>query len=146
MGLQRDYNVEGGFLRCLYYQIGDSISTSNGVVAKVVAKVNGTPFDGLPTYSKTSEVYLKVDKNGNVIQARIYNNRKPVCDFDWDHPHQNSNGDKFEKGVVHVQEFKQNSKGFWERQSKKARYMSNDEMKRYGELLKKVNPNVKLRP
>ena len=56
MGLQRDYNVEGGFLRCLYYQIGDSISTSNGVVAKVVAKVNGTPFDGLPTYSKTSEV------------------------------------------------------------------------------------------
>lgn len=111
-----------------------------------MAKQNGTPFDGLPTYSKTSEVYLKVDKNGNIIQARIYKNRKPVCDFDWDHSHQNSKGDKFEKGVVHVQEFKQNSKGFWERQSKKARYMSNDEMKRYGELLKKVNPNVKLRP
>lgn len=146
MGLQRDYNESGGFSRYLYFQVGDTITTSNGVVAKVVAKENGTPFDGLPTFSKTGEVYLKADKDGNIIQARIYKDRKPVCDFDWDHTHQNANGDKFEKGVVHVQEFKQNSKGAWERQSKKARYMSNDEIEQYGELLRKLKSDIKFRP
>jgi len=77
MGLQRDYNECGGFSRYLYYQVGRTITTSNGVVAKVVAKVNGTAFDGLPTYSKTGEVYLKTDKCGNIVQARIYKDRKP---------------------------------------------------------------------
>ncbi len=111
-----------------------------------MAKENGTPFDGLPTFSKSSEVYLKADKDGNVVQARIYNDRKPVCDFDWDHSHQNANGEKFEKGVVHVQEFRQNSNGAWERLSKEARYMSNDEIERYGELLRKLKPDIKFRP
>jgi len=66
-----------------------------------------------------------------------------MCDFDWDHSHQNASGVKFESGVVHVQEFKQNSKGSWQRHSKTARYMSNDEIERYGELLKKLKPDIR---
>ncbi len=34
MGLQRDYNEAGGFSRYLYYQVGEAITTSNGIVAK----------------------------------------------------------------------------------------------------------------
>ncbi len=41
MGLQQDYNESGGFSRYLYYQVGETITTSNGVVAKVV--VTSTP-------------------------------------------------------------------------------------------------------
>jgi hypothetical protein len=146
MGNQREYRQSGGFSSYLYYQVGESISSSNGVVAKVVAKVNGSPFEGLPTFSNTGSVYLKVDKDGNVIQARIYKNRNPVCDLDWDHSHKNANGQTFEKGVVHVQEFTQNTKGEWKRQSKKARYLSDEEILRYGELLRKLKSDIKFRP
>lgn len=147
MGEQKDYNEEGGFSRYLYYQDGEIITASNGVSGKVVKKIDGTKFDGLPLFSKTSEVYFKTDENGEIIQARIYQNRKPVCDFDWGHPHTNKRTkENFEKGVVHVQTFKQDAHGNWKRENNKARYMSNEEMDRYGELLKRANSNVKLRP
>lgn len=147
MGLQREYIESGGFSTYLYYQDGETIVTSNGVEGKVVAKIEGTAYDGLPIFSNTSEVYLKRDKNGEIVQARIYKDRKPVCDFDWDHLHKNKKGgESFERGVVHVQEFKQKPDGTWYRDSRHARYMSPDEMKRYGELIKKANPNAKLRP
>jgi len=146
MGLQRDYNENGGFSNYLYYQIGETITASNGVEAKIVSKIDGSPYDGLPTFSKTGEMYLRVNSDGKVVQARIYKNRKVVCDFDWNHTHQNKNGQKFENGTVHVQEFRQKADGTWERQSKKARYMTNDEIARYGELIKKIAPYVKLKP
>ena len=147
MGLQREYIESGGFSTYLYYQDGETIVSSNGVEGKVVVKIEGTAYDGLPIFSNTSEVYLKRGKNGAIIQARIYKDRKPICDFDWDHPHKNKKGGEiFEKGVVHVQEFKQKPDGSWYRDSKRARYMSNDEISRYGELIKLADPNAKLRP
>lgn len=146
MGLQKTFYIGGGFNKILYYQIGESIITSNDLKAKIMAKINGTPYDGLPTYSNTSDVYLKINANGEIIQARIYNKRMPVCDFDWDHEHRNANGEIFKAGIVHVQEFKQNSNGNWVRQSNKARYMSDDEIERYGELLLKIKPDIKFRP
>lgn len=147
MGLQREYIESGGFSTYLYYQDGKTIATSNGVERKVVSKIEGTAYDGLPIFSNTSEVYLKRNKNGEIVQTRIYKDRKPICDFDWDNPHKNKkSGESFEKGVVHVQEFKQKPDGAWYRDSRHARYMSPDEMKRYGELIKKANPNAKLRP
>lgn len=147
MGLQREYIESGGFSTYLYDQDGETIVSSNGVEGKVVSKIEGTAYDGLPIFSNTSEVYLKRDHNGEIVQARIYKDRKPICDFDWDHQHKNKKGGgSFEKGVVHVQEFKQKPDGSWHRDSKHARYMSPDEMKRYGELIKKANPNAKLRP
>lgn len=146
MGNQRMYNPEGGFSDYLYTQRGDIIRASNGVEGKVVEKINGSSYDGLPTFSKTGEVYFKVNDNGEIIQARIYKDRKPVCDFDFDHEHTNSNGEKFHSGTVHVQEWKQKPNGNWYRDYKHARYLSNDEISRYGELIKLANPNVKLRP
>lgn len=147
MGLQREYIEAGGFSSYLYSQQGETIVSSNGVEGKVVGKIEGTSFDGLPIYSNTSEVYFKRSPEGDIIQARIYKDRKPVCDFDWGHPHTNkASKESFEKGVVHVQEFTRNPDGSWRRDSHKARYMSPEEMARYGELLKKVNPNVKLHP
>lgn len=147
MGNQRNYNASGGFSQYLYAQKGDIITASNGVEGKVVEKINGSSYDGLPTFSNTREVYFKINDKGEIIQARIYKNRKPVCDFDFDHEHTNpKSGEKFKPGTVHVQEWKQKQNGDWHRDSKHARYMSNEEIKRYGELLKKANPNIKLRP
>lgn len=147
MGLQREYIKAGGFSSYLYTQKGETIVSSNGVEGKVVEKIDGAAFDGLSIYSNTSEVYFKRGHKGEIIQARIYKDRKPVCDFDWGHPHTNKGSkESFEKGVVHVQEFIQKPDGSWSRNSHKARYMSPAEMARYGELLKKVNPTVKLRP
>lgn len=146
MGLQREYRESGGFSSYLYAQRGDTIVASNGVAGKVVAKIDGSAYDGLPIFSNTSEVYFKLDSSGEIIQARIYKGRKPVCDFDWGHSHINKDGEKFECGVVHVQVFKQKTDGAWVRESKKARYMSPEEMERYGELLKKSNSKVKFRP
>ncbi len=146
MGTQREFIESGGFTTYLYTQEGADIVASNGVVGKVVVKIEGSSYDGLPIFSNTSEVYLKQNASGEIIQARIYNNRRPVCDFDWDHSHTNKSGEQFEIGVVHVQPFKQKANGDWMRDSKKARYMSNDEIARYGELIKLINPNIKLRP
>lgn len=147
MGSQRKYNPSGGFSEYLYIQKGDVIRASNGVEGKVVEKIDGSSYDGLPIFSNSREVYFKVNDKGEVVQARIYKDRKPVCDFDFDHEHTNpKSGERFQSGVVHVQEWKQKPNGDWYRDSKHARYMSNVEMLRYGELIKLVNPDVKLRP
>lgn len=146
MGMQRQYLEQGGFSSYLYTQVGESITASNGVVGKVVEKIDGTSFDGLPIYSNTSEVYFKRNSEGQIIQARVYDNRNPVCDFDWDHNHKNKSGERFEKGVVHVQLFKQDPNGDWKRESKKARYMNLQEIARYGELIKLADPNARLTP
>ena len=146
MGDQRRYQESGGFSEYLYVQIGETIVASNGVEGKVVTKIEGTAYDGLPTYSNTSEVYLKKNSQGEIVQARVYKDRKPIMDFDWDHPHENKNGKKFPEGVVHVQLWKDGPKGKPVRDSGRARYMNNKEMSRYGELIKKANSNTKLRP
>ena len=146
MGQQRQYLENGGFSSYLYTQRGDTFVASNGVEGKVVEKIDGTAFDGLPLYSNTSEVYLKRDAQGNIIQARIYKDRKPVCDFDWNHEHTNKKtGEVFPQGTVHVQEFKPKN-GTYVRDSKNARYMSDAEISRYGELIQMVCPWARLRP
>lgn len=32
-------------------------------------------------------MYVKQDKHGNVVQLRIFKDRKAAIDFDWGHPH-----------------------------------------------------------
>lgn len=146
MGRQQEYIESGGFSAWLYTQKGPTIVAPNGIEGKVVEKIDGTSYDGLPIYSRTSEVYFKSNAQGEIIQARIYKDRKPVCDFDWDHPHTNKSGEKFEKGVVHVQMFKQTPSGKWKRVSNKARYMNPEEISKYGELIQIANPKARLLP
>jgi len=145
MGDVKYYNEAGGFDECLYHQVGDTITASNGVQGKVINSNNDPTdesfHDSLPIYSNTSEVYFKKSDVGQheIEQARVYHNRKAALDFDWGHAH-----GSHEKGVVHVQEWHFNKNGQWVRQ-KRERGMSNEEIARYGELLKLANPNVRLR-
>lgn len=148
MGSQRLYRQRGGFSSHLYHTVGSTIISSNGVEGKIVEKIEGnSSYDGLPLFSNTSEVYFKRDPiSYEIVQARIYSNRHPVADFDWNHEHTNKNGQVFPKGIVHVQELSQDSNGKWTRDNRHARYMNEKEIERYAELLKLANPNIKLRP
>lgn len=140
------YRAEGGFSSYLYIQEGDSIIAPNGIEAKVVKKIDGNAYDGLPIYSNTSKIYLK-KVDGKIVQARIYNNRKPVVDLDWNHEHTNKKSkEKFSDGIVHVHEWKKNTKGEWVRDERHARYMNNDEMSTYSNLLNMLNSKIKFRP
>lgn len=147
MGSQKLFLKTGGFSSYLYHTIEKPIVSSNGIVGKVVEKIDGSSFDGLPVFSNTSEVYFKKDNSGKIVQARVFKNRKPVCDFDWNHEHTNKKTKEvFNDGVVHVQEWRQNSIGEWKRDRYKARYMTPKEIEKYGELIKLANPDAILTP
>lgn len=143
MGNGREYLPSGGFSQYLYHQVGETITASNGVQGKVVTEYsdNEKYHSSLPQYSNTSEVYFKNDDVTHTVeQARVYKDRKVAFDLDWGHQHK-----EFPKGVVHVHEWRLDRNGNWTRTGK-VRYMNNEEMARYGELLRLANPNVKFRP
>lgn len=119
--------------------------TINGVKGHLIKKVGDKDtHTSLPYYSNSSDVYLRKNAYG-VCQARIYVGQKMFLDLDWSHMHMNSDGKTFEKGVVHVQMWQMNRDGTFTRLSNDARYMSAKEMSKYGQLLKKYCPEVKLR-
>lgn len=140
MGGQREYIPSRGFTEYLYHQIGDTL-TANGVSGKVIARQSSDNLhDGLPKYSNTSKVYFKLDDVTKMIeQARVYENRRVAYDFDWGHTHK-----EYIAGIVHVHEWYENKNGKWIR-SNNPRLLNNDEITRYGNLLKKANPNVRFR-
>lgn len=119
--------------------------TVNGVQGHLIKKKGDKDtHTNLPYYSNTSDVYFRQNTNG-VCQARVYIGQKKYLDFDWSHQHRNRDGREFQKGVVHVQVWQENSDGTFTRKSGDARMMSNAEMKKYGPLLKKFCPSVKFR-
>lgn len=140
MGGQRSYLPSGGFKEYLYHQVGDTI-TANSISGKIISRIDGTPgHDGLPQYSNTSKIYFKLDENGEIEQARIYDDRRVALDIDWGHNHH-----EFKKGIAHVHEYYKGKDSKWHRDEKGVRLLNNDEMKKFGELLKKANPYVKFR-
>ncbi len=149
MGNERQYNESGGFSEYLYDDHpGYEPFYYNGLKAKVIvlkADPNGN-HSGLPPYADTSDIYLRVGKSGNVIQAKVYVDRQHSLDFDWGHEHRNkgagNDNQVFPKGVVHVQSYSQTNN----RNSNQARYMTDAEIKKYGPILKHFDPNVKFRP
>ncbi len=149
MGNQRQYIEGGGFSEHLYDDHpGYATFYHNGMKAKVImlkADPDGN-HAGLPPFADTSDIYLRVGKTGNVIQAKVYVDRKHSLDFDWGHEHknkgENSNHQVFPKGVVHVQSYSQTDA----RNSNQARYMTDAEIRKYGAILKHFDPNVKFRP
>lgn len=149
MGNQRNYLVPGGFSTYLYedHPLFSTI-TYNGLKAKVIRLVTDADggHAGLPPYSNTSDIYLRCDKYGNVVQAKVYLDRMHSLDFDWGHEHRNKGigGDVqiFPKGVVHVQCYSKSGLRF----SNRARYMTDTEIRKYGEILRHFCPNVKFRP
>ncbi len=146
MGNQREYIPSGGFSQYLYKDESPRV-TINGVTGKMISMITdptGT-HAGLPTYANTSDIYFKKGTDGSASQAKVYIDRKTVLDFDWNHDHQNSDGRVFHKGTVHVQTYRVNPDGSLTRLSKKARFMNNHEMKKYGPIIKYFNPSVKFR-
>lgn len=144
MGDFANYLPSGGFSQYLYHDVGEVITADNGVQGKVINKFtdpNDEEFhESLPLYSNTSEVYFKKSDEGDhpIEQARVYKDRHPLFDFDWGHSHKN-----YKEGTVHVHVWYKNNNGQWQRGE--PRQLNNDEIARYGDLLKKANSNVKLR-
>ena len=145
MGGQNYYKAEGGFSQYLYQHVGEVIEM-NGLRVKTIEYV-GTKnhHEGLPIYSNTSDVYLKIKKGSTeceIEQARIYKNRHAVMDLDWGHQH--IKGSKYTEGKVHVH-FYEEKNGKYFKNEKKSRFMNNEEIKLYGPIIRKVAPHVKFR-
>ena len=143
MGAQKQYIKSGGFSQYMYCQVGDIIRDGKmeGKVIKHITDLN----KGLPVYSNTSVIYFRQNKDGEIDQCRIYLNRAAYLDFDWGHSHKNKRDRRvFQRGTVHVQTYKIKDGVPW-RDSFNARSINNEEMRKYGRILKKVCPNVKFR-
>ena len=145
MGTARTYNKDTQSLNeYLYESIGEAFYV-DGLKCKVI-KLKTDPQgtrSNLPWYSNDSDVYIVLGKDGHAKQLRIYKDHEPNKDFDWGHNHTNNhtNGEFFPKGTVHVQEYKSNMG----RKGIPARKMNNEEIKVWGEIIKKLNPNIKLK-
>lgn len=142
MGGARAYNPAGGFHFKDFEQVGDTIYYK-GLVGKILRKVDGSS-SGLPSRSGKSDFYARTgSKSGEIVQVKFYENRIQCVDFDWGHNHMKGKGKNqviFPEGVVHVQTYNNGSRAGI------TRYMNNEEIKKYGSMLKKLNPNVKFRP
>lgn len=126
-----------------YYSDGTVIRDSKGLHGKVITEIGDTEYhSSLPKWSKGSKIYFKRDDTGihPIEQMRVFEKRRAFLDFDWNHSHKN-----FKRGTVHVHEWGYNTEGKWSR-SKNPRYMSEQEIKKYGELLKNANSDVKFLP
>lgn len=151
MGNQRECIPSGGFAQYLYEEHPDySPVVINGIKGKVLHFIadGSKNHTGLPQYANTSDMYFRVGVDGKVVQGKVYIDRKHCIDFDWSHKHVNKQGDKmtFPKGVVHVQIYSFNEKGEPVRLSQSARYMSDAEISKYGEIIHHFNHEVKFRP
>jgi hypothetical protein len=126
-----------------YYCDGTIVSDSKGLSGKVILEMGDTDYhSGLPVWSKKSLIYFKKDdsRSHQIEQMRVFSNRRVALDFDWNHKHK-----RYAMGIVHVHEWHFDSNGKWVR-SVSPRYMNDEEMKTYGEIIKNANPNVKFRP
>lgn len=141
MGAQRSKVETGGFTEYLYRQVGDVIKYK-GMQFKCVEHINDPKHQkGLPMASNKSNGYFRVDSRGKVNQLRVFVKRDAAIDFDWGHAH-----GKHGIGTVHVHLYSYDKQGNVIRTKDTAvRCMNNAEMRKYGELIKKVCPTAKFR-
>lgn len=135
MGGMKHYNSEGGFSQWLYTKVGESI-TINGMTGKIIKKIDDESpnHSGLPLYSNTSDFYVKISEDDSKPeQIRIFKNRKVAIDIDWNHPHK-----PFKIGDLHVHEYVFDKSGKPRRLP--PREATDDEIKKYGALIKKFKP------
>ena len=138
MGNGQHYLKNGGFSNYFYVSRGEV--SFDGFTAKIITWYNTKDnHESLPRYSNTSRMYVKLDKNGNIIQLRIFEDRKATIDFDWGHAH-----GKHPKGAVHVHYL--NKEGNLHGNADSVRFMNNQEIRLYGKFIKYLNPQAKLKP
>lgn len=141
MGSGRNYNPNGGFTK---YEWTEEEKTIGGV--KVLTNPNAKR-DDLPYHSNTSDAYFKRDSSGEIIQMRIYKDRKAYLDFDINPKEEHENkksGEIFKKGIIHAHEWKRKKDGSYTRDGE-ARYLSNEEIGKWGEIIKLANQKAKFR-
>lgn len=140
MGNAKQYLPEGGFTQYLYTTIG-ARETINGLVCEIVADKadkNGH-HGGLPAFSNTADIYVGLGPENKPKQLRYYKDRNSYMDFDWGHRHENTDGTVFPRGIVHVQRYPGAHKG-------NARYMTDAEIAKFGDIIKHYCPEAILRP
>ena len=96
-------------------------------------------FD-LPIKANSSECYFKQDKDGNITQLRVYDsNHNAMFDIDINpkKPH-----DNLKAGVTHIHEFTEID-GKIVRAKKKARYLTESEIKKWNPLLSLARGDVR---
>ena len=152
MGNERAYH-EGGQLRNYEYTTLSQRVTINGVTGKMIEKKSdfASKYKGLPAHSESSDIYFNPGDDGYADQAKLYKDHSMVLDFDWSHTHTNKgkNGETFEKGTIHIQEYRmvrvrKNGKWVHEfRRLKNARRMTPEEIAKYGPIIRHFNPYVK---
>lgn len=142
MGSGSNYKADGGFEKYEWKAEDEKIA---GI--KILHNPNSTRPNDLPAYSDTSDAYFKRIDSGEITQLRIYEKRTAKLDIDINpsESHRNKDGTVFPAGVVHVQEFRINKKGKLVR-GNKARYLTDDEIKTWGNAIIEANPNAKFRP
>lgn len=142
MGSGSNRNPLGGF-----YTLEWAAESATIAGVKVLSNTNNKRSNDLPAYSNTSYMYFKRDSFGKITQLRVYDkSHQAMLDIDINQskPHKNKDGSIIPAGMTHVHEWKTNSKGELIR-SKNARYLSNEEMKAYGDKIKQANNNAKFR-
>lgn len=137
MGNGQHYLKNGGFSS--YFYVSRGKVSFDRLTANIITWYNTKDnHESLPRFSKTSKLYVKLDKHGNIVQLRVFKDRHAAIDFDWGHKHGNH-----PKGVVHVHIINKNGNLH---AGEPPRYMSNAEMRKYGKFIKFLNPDAKLRP
>lgn len=156
MGSQRSYQRGHNDFYSFEYETTSPRVTLNGVSGKVVEKKPAfyDKHHDLPIYGGTSDVYFARDEEGRITQAKVYDEKRlATIDLDWDHTHTNKDGTVFKKGTVHVQEYRtvrvEDAKtGKIRNQTTRcflARLMTQEEINKYGPLLRHFNPQIKFR-
>lgn len=153
MGNPKKFMPGGKFSQYLYMPNEDyPVIVTGSIKAKVVKNVADPSgrHTSLPLGAGTFDMYFRLGADGHIAQARVYVNRLACIDFDWGHNHYNNpdkggNGQWFRKGVVHVQNISFNADGSVSRLSANARYMSDEEIAKYGNIILKFAPDVSFR-
>lgn len=147
MGGHKQYQSGGGFSQYLYHKEGETVII-NGLRVEVLAKIGESDHHaGMPFYSNTADVYLKIEDKGTEVEtAVIFINRKAILELDWGHDHHGKNGHpSFKKGEVHVHELAEYDGVVQRKKGKHPRKMTEEEIAKYGAVVNYANPKAKMK-
>ena len=98
-------------------------------------------FD-LPIKANTARYYFKQNKGGEIIQLRVYDeNHNALLDIDINPAQSHHN---LKKGICHVHEFTVED-GEIKRAKKAARYLNEEEIKKYNPIIALARPDARFK-
>ena len=150
MGQHNQIRGEDNEILAKLWQVTKDVNDNDMIIGGI--KVINNPYqkreNDLPIESNTTNAYFKADAQKNIIQLRIYDKHthRALMDIDFIDGHINrKTGEIFPAGVAHVQEFTI-KKGKPKRNSRSARLLTEQEIQKWGEIIRLANPNVIFRP